>query len=175
MGEMLIEGSEGTLRLDGDGGLWLRSHGEEQILRRVHVPSSIFRWLRNIIIKIIVLSKPGAVAIPFVGGGTLACMQMSFFVWLAAIGQHNTVCAIFAGSNDEVEQEFDWHNHNFGGDCVYNCQRHVVAHLTSTAGSPPPLMNTAKDYLAILKYEQAVYESSRTGSRVALPAVPAGL
>ena len=28
MGEMLIEGSEGTLRLDGDGALWLRSHGQ---------------------------------------------------------------------------------------------------------------------------------------------------
>ena len=81
---------------------------------------------------------------------------------------------VFAGSNEEVAQEFDWHDRNFGGDCVYNCQRHVVANLTS-ADSPPPLMNTAKDYLAILKYEQAVYESSESGARVALAEVPAGL
>ena len=27
MGEMLIDGAEGTLRLDGDGRLWLRKHG----------------------------------------------------------------------------------------------------------------------------------------------------
>jgi hypothetical protein len=91
------------------------------------------------------------------------------------ICDNGTVRVVLPGSNEEVEQEFDWHNQNFGGDCVYNCQRHVVANLTSSADSPPPLMNTAKDYLAILKYEQAVYESSESGSRVSLPTVPAGL
>jgi hypothetical protein len=59
MGEMLIEGSEGTLRLDGDGGLWLRSHGEKH--------------LQNFV-------EPDAVAIVFVAAGTSACMQSCCFV-----------------------------------------------------------------------------------------------
>ncbi len=53
MGEMWIEGSGGTLRLDGEARLWLRAFG----------------------------------------------------------------------SNDEVEQSFDWRDHLFGGDCVYLTSR----------------------------------------------------
>ncbi len=30
MGDMLIDGSAGTLRLDGNGGLWLRAHGDNE-------------------------------------------------------------------------------------------------------------------------------------------------
>lgn len=33
MGEMLLEGSAASLRLDGDGGLWLRNHGENHTQR----------------------------------------------------------------------------------------------------------------------------------------------
>ena len=86
-----------------------------------------------------------------------------------------TVRVEIAGSNDEVLQEFDWQNRNFGGDCVFKCQEHVVANLICDTDSPPPLMNTAREYLSILKYEQAIYESSECGARIALPQVPAGL
>jgi predicted dehydrogenase len=96
MGELVVEGSAGTLRLDGDGGLWLRAHG----------------------------------------------------------------------SNTEVPQEFDWLDRNFGGDCVFNLQRHVVEHLLRGT----PLVNTAREYLANLRIERAIYESNAAGQRIALPA-----
>ena len=55
MGEMLIEGSEGTLRLDGDGGLWLRSHGK--LLNNDAEPDvvAIFPCRRHIYICVLVL------------------------------------------------------------------------------------------------------------------------
>ena len=94
MGEMLIEGSDATLRLDGDGRLFLRRHGH----------------------------------------------------------------------NDEREIAYDWQDRGFGGDCVLRLQRHVVDHLLDRG----PLSNTGADYLANLRIEQAVYDSSRQGSRVLL-------
>ena len=51
-----------------------------------------------------------------------------------------------------------------GGDCVFSCQSHVVAHLLD--GSE--LSNTARGYLANLQIEQAVYTSSESGARVDL-------
>ena len=39
MGEMMIEGSDGTLRLDGDGALWLRSHGKNSFEYAVLAPA----------------------------------------------------------------------------------------------------------------------------------------
>ncbi len=56
MGEMMLEGSGGTLRLDGEGRLWLR----------------------------------------------------------------------LFGSNTEAQQPFDWHDHHFGGDCVYLCNHAIL-------------------------------------------------
>ena len=100
MGEMLIEGSKSTLRLNGDGELWLREHG----------------------------------------------------------------------TNDEVQQEFAWQNRNFGGDCVFHCQQHLVEHLRSGSA----LSNSGADYLANIRAEQAVYESSAAGQRIELGAASAG-
>jgi D-apiose dehydrogenase len=92
MGEMLIEGSKGSLRLDGDAGIYIRVHG----------------------------------------------------------------------SNEESAVNYHWDNNDFGGDCVRRFQQHVVDHLnTGTV-----LMNTAQDYMANLKIEEAVYQSSADGRRI---------
>ena len=93
MGEMLLEGDEAVLRLDGDGRLFLRP----------------------------------------------------------------------LDSNDEHDCRFDWQDIDFGGDCVYRLQRHVVDHLSH--GSP--LSNSGRDFLANLRIEQAVYRSAAEGRRIA--------
>ena len=74
------------------------------------------------------------------------------------------------GSNNEVQQEFAWQNKNFGGDCVFNCQQHVVEHMRSGSA----VMNSGADYLANIRAEQAVYESSAAGQRIELGAASAG-
>lgn len=94
MGEMLVEGSAGVLRLDGDGALRLRRHGQ----------------------------------------------------------------------NAEEPVAFEWQDRGFGGDCVYHLQRHVIDHLRLGT----PLVNRARDYLANIRIEQAIYESHRSGRHVAL-------
>lgn len=94
MGEMLVEGALGVLRLDGDGKLFLRRHGD----------------------------------------------------------------------NDERPHAYDWSNAGFGGDCVWRFQNHVVRHML--AGDA--LHNGAADYLANIRIEEAAYESSRQGRRIAL-------
>ncbi|MEM7547139.1 MAG: Gfo/Idh/MocA family oxidoreductase [Pseudomonadota bacterium] len=93
MGEMLIEGSAGTLRLDGDGHIWLRAHGD----------------------------------------------------------------------NEERAHQFDWHDRNFGGDCVYlSC----IAYLDSfRTGTPHP--TEAQSYLANMRIVEAIYESAESRRRIA--------
>jgi predicted dehydrogenase len=94
LGEMVIEGSAAVLRLDGDGGLWLRR----------------------------------------------------------------------AGSNAEAAHAYAWDNRGFGGDCVFNLQRHVVDALRRGA----PCENAGADYLRNLKIEAAVYRSAETGTLIAV-------
>ncbi len=92
MGELLIEGERGTLRLDGNGNLFRRAHGDDT----------------------------------------------------------------------EVAHEYSWANVGFGGDCVWRFQNHVVRHIL--AGEA--LHNPAESYLANIRIEEAVYESSANGRRV---------
>lgn len=92
MGEMEIEGEAGTLRLDGDG----------RILRRTH------------------------------------------------------------GDNSWTEIAYDWRNEGFGGDCVFALQRHVVEHIAGRR----ELENSARDYLANLEIEDAVYRSNDSGAAI---------
>lgn len=94
MGEMWIEGSAGTLRLDGEGRLWLRAFG----------------------------------------------------------------------SNDEVEQCFDWRDHLFGGDCVYTCARAILD--AWLAGETSPM--EAALYIRNQEIEEAIYESAASGLNIAL-------
>ena len=93
MGEMLIEGSGGVLRLEGDGRLFQRSHG----------------------------------------------------------------------ANEEREIAYEWRNEEFGGDCVYELQRHVVEALDGQRA----LVKTGREYLANLRIEDAAYKSSAEGRRIA--------
>ena len=88
MGELLIEGTSGSLRLDGDARLWRRSH-----------------------------------------------------------------------DGPEQPHDYRWENRNFGGDCVFALQRHVLSHLLDGA----PLENCGRDYLVNLEIEEAIYRSAEGG------------
>jgi D-apiose dehydrogenase len=92
MGEMRIEGSKGTLFLNGDGEITLRKHGE----------------------------------------------------------------------NTEVDIPYEWVDRDFGGDCVYNLQRHVIDHFIYDS----ILMNTAKEYLTNVEIAGASYVSNEKGIRI---------
>ncbi|WP_282609493.1 Gfo/Idh/MocA family protein [Pelagibius sp. Alg239-R121] len=94
MGEMMLEGSLGSLRLNGDGEVFLRRHGDD--------------------------------------------------------GEHRI--------------DYDWQDRNFGGDCVFALQQHVVEHLRNGA----PVMNRARDYLTNIRIEEAAYSSNELGKRVVL-------
>lgn len=57
-----------------------------------------------------------------------------------------------------VHYQFD--DIDFGGDCVYRLQQHVVDHLTSGT----PLQNTAAEYLRNVELEAAIYHSADSQS-----------
>jgi D-apiose dehydrogenase len=66
---------------------------------------------------------------------------------------------------EEVEHLYDrGPTSTFGGGCCESLQRHVVAHLING----DPLENTARDYLANVKIQEAVYYSHREGRRIEL-------
>ena len=68
------------------------------------------------------------------------------------------------GSNDWAQVEFPWQDRGFGGDCVYAFQAHVVDALAGNGA----IENTARDYLANLRIEDAVYRSNETACAVDL-------
>ncbi len=68
------------------------------------------------------------------------------------------------GANAEEAVLFDWETRGFAGDSVYRTQKQVLDHLT--LGSA--VANTGRDYLANLRAEEAIYESSETGRRIFL-------
>ncbi len=70
------------------------------------------------------------------------------------------------GSNDEQLLDYTWHDHGYGGDCVYRLCAHVLEKLQS--GGVPE--NTAADYLSNLKIVEAVYRSDAEGRRIELGA-----
>lgn len=59
------------------------------------------------------------------------------------------------GSSEPVEHHYAWQDIDFGGDCVFNTNRHVVEHILH--GNP--IHNTAVDYIQNRVVEQAVYTS----------------
>ena len=65
---------------------------------------------------------------------------------------------------DEHEHAYDRGPETFGGGCCGALQRHVVAHLRTGT----PIENTARDYLANLRVQEAVYASHASGRRIAL-------
>lgn len=66
------------------------------------------------------------------------------------------------GKNEAQKIEYKWQNNDFGGDCVYNLQRHVVDNLLYGRD----LMNTSKDYITNLKIVNSAYESNRTSKAI---------
>lgn len=53
---------------------------------------------------------------------------------------------------------------NFGGDCTYRLQRHVIDALLKHR----PLENEAKDYLTVIEIETAIYDSAVATRRIEL-------
>jgi predicted dehydrogenase len=53
---------------------------------------------------------------------------------------------------------------DFGGDCVYHLQSHVVRHIKEDLG----LENTARDYLDVIRVRDAIYRSAQTGRKVVM-------
>lgn len=53
---------------------------------------------------------------------------------------------------------YEWHDVDFGGDCVYLLQRHVIDRFSNGQ-----VDNTARDYLANIEIEEAVYGSNDSG------------
>ena len=92
MGEMLIEGTKGSLALYGNGDLLQRRKGDEE--------------------------------------------------WQA------------------ISYKFD--DTDFGGDCVYLTQKHIVEHLQHDT----PLENTVGDYLQNLRLEELIYKAAATHTRL---------
>jgi predicted dehydrogenase len=66
--------------------------------------------------------------------------------------------------DDEREHHYDAGPATFGGGCCGALQRHVVSHLLHAT----PVENTARDYLANLRVQEAAYSSHATGARVVL-------
>lgn len=64
------------------------------------------------------------------------------------------------GENYEQKIPYKWQNQDFGGDCVYRLQQHVVEHFVSGA----QLMNTANNYIANIAIAHAAYLSSETNA-----------
>lgn len=60
------------------------------------------------------------------------------------------------GDNRTEYVPYMWDNIDFGGDCVYRLQRHVIDSLLGRG----PLMNTGREYLRNLVIEQAVYRAA---------------
>ncbi|MCP4768117.1 MAG: hypothetical protein GY875_17835 [Gammaproteobacteria bacterium] len=69
------------------------------------------------------------------------------------------------GADTWEEQHYDWCDQNFGGDCVYRNNRHIVEHLLRSS----PVVNSAGAYLANLRIEEAIYRSADCGRRIEIP------
>ena len=68
------------------------------------------------------------------------------------------------GSNVETTVPYGFTDRDFGGDCVFHFQQHVVDHLRN--GSV--LETFARDYLQNMHIEEAVYRSSGAGRKIVL-------
>ena len=68
------------------------------------------------------------------------------------------------GANDWQAVAYDWSDTDYGGDCVYRTNRHVVDHLRDGT----PAVNTAREYLTNLRIEAAVYASAESARKIDL-------
>ncbi|MEO0428395.1 MAG: Gfo/Idh/MocA family oxidoreductase [Pseudomonadota bacterium] len=63
------------------------------------------------------------------------------------------------GENTEQEQQFEWRDHLFGGDCVYRCNRAILEDWLAGRESPME----AQNYVRNQQIEDAVYRSAEEG------------
>jgi len=63
------------------------------------------------------------------------------------------------GSTDLHEHNYQWHDIDFGGDCVYKTNRHIVDHLLYQT----PVYNRAAEYLKNRQIEERIYASAKSG------------
>lgn len=68
------------------------------------------------------------------------------------------------GETSEIAVDYAFEREGFGGNCVFNLQRHVVEHLTQGA----PLVNLADDYLKNIAIEAAIYRSNEDNKWIAV-------
>ena len=68
------------------------------------------------------------------------------------------------GETSNQKEDFTFQSIDFGGDCVFLTQRHIVDHLTKGL----PLEIEASAYLTNLKIEDAIYQSAKMGKDVAV-------
>jgi D-apiose dehydrogenase len=66
------------------------------------------------------------------------------------------------GTNFVETVDYAWENIDFGADCVYRFQKHVIDHRLGQGA----IETQAADYLNNIKVEEAIYESSREGRRI---------
>lgn len=66
------------------------------------------------------------------------------------------------GSTEILEHVYQWKDIDFGGDCVYNTNRHIVDHLLYKK----PVCNLATDYLTNRRIEEKIYASAESESWV---------
>lgn len=68
------------------------------------------------------------------------------------------------GSDTTETIPFDWDDIDFGGDCVYRFQKHVIDHRLGRGD----LETRASDYLRNIRIEEAIYDSNATGRRITI-------
>lgn len=68
------------------------------------------------------------------------------------------------GSDIWQQHAYSFDDRDFGGDCVYRFQRHVLDHLSGAT----PVENTASDYLKNLALQSLIYRSAEEGVRLIL-------
>lgn len=66
------------------------------------------------------------------------------------------------GSNHAHPIEYTMSDTDFGGDCVFHFQKHIIDHLTIGT----PLETSAADYLRNLEIENMVYASAESGKAI---------
>lgn len=68
------------------------------------------------------------------------------------------------GDNKTNPIEYEWNDCDFGGDCVYRLQRHVIDHLLHGG----ELMNSANDYLKNIIIADTAYSSDKMKKSIIL-------
>tara|TARA_R110002012_G_scaffold300709_2_gene500652 strand:- start:613 stop:1653 length:1041 start_codon:yes stop_codon:yes gene_type:complete len=79
---------------------------------------------------------------------------------------HGHIARRSRGATDSKKIPYDFEDRDFGGDCVFHFQQHVISHLLNDT-----LLETrAKDYLQNIRIEEAAYRSAEQQQKIHLHA-----